>query len=68
MKLGDTGLGRVKQRPTRPESYTAANRECAKVILADPQRYPPDSLPGIWARMVIGDHRERAPKDWRLVA
>jgi len=35
------------------EAYQAANLEAARTIASDPVKYPPDSLPGIWARMVL---------------
>jgi hypothetical protein len=35
------------------ETYRAANLEAARIIAADPVRYPPDSLMAICARMVL---------------
>ena len=42
------------------DHYRAANETCARVILADVQRYGgPDSLMVVWARLVI--ERNQAP-------
>jgi hypothetical protein len=35
------------------EAYQAANRECAEIIAADPQRYPVGSLVATWAEKVL---------------
>ena len=35
------------------EGYRAANLQAARIIASDPAKYPPDSLPGIWAQMVL---------------
>jgi hypothetical protein len=33
--------------------YDAGNRLAAKVILEDPAKYPPESLPATWAALVL---------------
>ena len=43
------------------ESFATANLECAKIIAQDPAKYPPDSLPGIWARLVLSQVERTAP-------
>jgi hypothetical protein len=35
------------------DRYHAGNLECAHIIAADPVKYPPDNLPGIWAQMIL---------------
>ena len=42
------------------EAYQAANLEAARIISADPVKYPPDGLPGIWAQMVLAPSVERS--------
>ena len=37
----------------KAEYYATANIECARLIAADPMKYPPGSLPAIWARLVL---------------
>ena len=34
-------------------AFEAANLEAARIIAADPAKYPPDSLLGQWAAMVL---------------
>lgn len=52
----------------RIERYAAANRECAQIILAEPERYGgPESLMVQWARMIL-DGYQATPAGWRLVA
>jgi hypothetical protein len=41
----------TKQRVS--ERYAAGNLEAAYIILADPVKYPPESLPTVWARLVL---------------
>jgi hypothetical protein len=36
------------------EQHEKANRECATLILKDPERYPPGCGLEVWARMVLG--------------
>jgi hypothetical protein len=43
----------VTDSQRRLKGYLAANLECAKIIAQDPAKYPPDSLPAIWAAMVL---------------
>jgi hypothetical protein len=42
-------------------AFEAANRECALIIVADPMKYPPDSLP---ANLVSGgvEYADRADR------
>jgi hypothetical protein len=43
----------------KAEYYATANIECACLIAADPVKYPPGSLPAIWARLVLKPPAER---------
>jgi hypothetical protein len=43
----------VTSSQRKADAYNAGNLEAARVIAADPVKYPPDSLPGIWAAMVL---------------
>jgi hypothetical protein len=52
-------------RQTRVEAYEHANREAARIILADPQRYA--GLMADWARAVV-EGSESEQRAWRLVA
>jgi hypothetical protein len=45
----------VQQR----EEYRQANPEAARIIASDPVLYPPESLPGIWAKMVLNPLKGR---------
>jgi hypothetical protein len=48
-----------QSRKKTAEDHRAANLECARIIAADPVKYPPDSLPGIWARTVLNPPAQR---------
>jgi hypothetical protein len=53
--------GRTKPRQTRAdraEGYRVANIKCARIIASDPVKYPPGSLPAVWAAMILGSHRK----------
>ena len=39
----------------------ATNVECARIILADPRKYAPGSLPSVWAGMVLARATKQAP-------
>jgi hypothetical protein len=55
-----------KPRKKTAEDHAAANLECARIIATDPAKYPPDSLPGIWARRVLdGPAGVTSPGEWR---
>jgi hypothetical protein len=44
----------------RCTGFDAANRECAHIIAVDPAKYPPNSLPAIWAAAILaGNGREK---------
>jgi hypothetical protein len=40
-------------RTQNREQYEQANQACARIIAADPVKYPPDSLPALWAEMIL---------------
>jgi hypothetical protein len=35
------------------DQYRAANERCAAIIAADTVKFPPASLPAVWARLVV---------------
>jgi len=37
----------------RRQTYQQGNIEAARIIASDPVKYPPESLPGIWAKMAL---------------
>jgi hypothetical protein len=43
----------VTIRQRKGDRYPAANLEAARIIAADPLKYPPGSLLGIWAKRVL---------------
>ena len=45
------------------DHYRAGNIECARVIIAAPEKYPSWSLPAIWAHMVLDP-----PANWTAPA
>jgi hypothetical protein len=49
----------VTNHQRQAESFAAANLECAKIIIENPVKYPPDSMPAIWAAMVLNPPAER---------
>lgn len=51
------GAGMKTTNLAKLEGYRAANLQAARIIASDPAKYPPDSLPGIWARLVLGAPR-----------
>lgn len=52
----------------RIEEYARANRECARIILADIERYGgPKSLMVQWAHMILEGYKA-TPAAWSLVA
>jgi hypothetical protein len=43
-----------KSNPSRArKQYAASNRACARIIVANPAKYPPTSGLGQWARLVM---------------
>lgn len=42
------------------QAMDRGNLECARLILADPAKYPAGSLGELWARMVLDKEQERA--------
>lgn len=45
----------MKQKPDIAEKFRAleaGNQACARIIAADPERYPADGLMGEWARRI----------------
>lgn len=57
-----TILGTVRPRRLNSrrdaEFYEQANLVCSEIILADSAKYPPDSLPVVWARIVPDRDRQ----------
>jgi len=49
--------GSVTREQRKIESYRAANEECARIIAADPVRYP--GVMQEWARLVLQSLPER---------
>jgi hypothetical protein len=48
------------------DRYRAANAEAARIIVADPVKYVPGSLPAIWAAIVLNPPGKwTAPTTWR---
>jgi hypothetical protein len=45
----------------KAEYYTTANIECARLIAADPMKYPPGGLPAIWALVLKSPAERTAP-------
>lgn len=43
----------------KAEIYRQSNEECARIIAADPERYPAGSLLAIWAELVLNPPEER---------
>jgi hypothetical protein len=39
--------------PQKQQAYDAANQAAARIVVADVVKYPPDSLLGVWARMIL---------------
>jgi hypothetical protein len=48
---------------TKAEIYRQSNEECARTILADPERYPAGSLMAIWAELVLNPVAERSRQE-----
>ena len=52
----------------KAELFRAGNRLAAEIIAADLVKYPPGSLPAIWAAMVLNPPAERATPGSRRAA
>ena len=50
------------------ETFRAGNIEAARIIVADVAKYPPGSLPAIWAVMILNPPAERTAPAARRVA
>jgi hypothetical protein len=44
----------MKARQAAAARYDQQNELCARIIAANLARYPPGSLPAVWARLVLG--------------
>lgn len=54
------------QQPAKAESYREQNLECAKIIAADPAKYP--GIMQEWARLVLNPPDERTAPAVRRAA
>ena len=61
MRMANNSLAKIA-------AYESANRECARIIAADPAKYPPGSLPSIWAAMVLNPPLKQAAPATRRAA